>query len=474
MVDETATREDSTDSSGQAPSRVLGNLAASPLPGVQDSILALISEVQLLLDFVSGLPAHSLRDLEIGNLELPQEPGAAAPPHSLKAGAVVMGVEHLVDQLKRGTDLSPADITFLRLTKDALVHMTAPATGMSIAYTTMVLGTRKNLFRMARAAQAYPGLVNAARFHHFGHIFMMALALVITTISVSESARVALGKALLQTRQELRTQQAAISAEKLELEQKNGNSSEWNVALSEPDGPEISHGKLGLDYCQYALSFANRYGSQAWWPKDADNKPLPAYFTPKSQEVCGRDTILAQKFALSHADLQQFYTDWPRIVGFPFNVLTFVESAVKGLENSPKGVSADLEWRIAPVLLVIGNYALPMFFAALGAAAFVVLDFYDKVRSSTLTPRDHVLGWIRLTLGLVVGASIGLLFSSYGPTAVATDQGLIGALTLSASAIAFLAGFGVEGVFGLLNTLVKRVFAASPETTAPKAASAST
>lgn len=35
---------------------------------------------------------------------------------------------------------------------------------------------------------------------------------------------------------------------------------------------------------------------------------------------------------------------------------------------------------------------------------------------------------------------------------------MIGALTLTASGVGFLAGFGVEGVFAMLGMLVKRVF----------------
>ena len=110
-------------------------------------------------------------------------------------------------------------------------------------------------------------------------------------------------------------------------------------------------------------------------------------------------------------------------------------------------------------MAVHANYILPVIFAFLGASAVVGLDFYGKVRDSVLVPRDHLLSWIRLGLGLMIGGCIGLLVSSYAPLPQAGAQsGLIVSLTLSASGLAFLAGFGVEGVFSMLQTLVRRMF----------------
>jgi hypothetical protein len=70
-------------------------------------------------------------------------------------------------------------------------------------------------------------------------------------------------------------------------------------------------------------------------------------------------------------------------------------------------------------------------------------------------------------LGLVTGSAVGLFFSTYGPPPSATGTGtdLIGSLTLSAAAVAFLAGFGVEGVFNMLESLVSRLFASEQRTT---------
>jgi hypothetical protein len=51
--------------------------------------------------------------------------------------------------------------------------------------------------------------------------------------------------------------------------------------------------------------------------------------------------------------------------------------------------------------------------------------------------------------------------SSYAPPPPAGVQsGLFVSLTLSASGLAFLAGFGVEGVFSMLQALSRRMFSA--------------
>jgi len=118
----------------------------------------------------------------------------------------------------------------------------------------------------------------------------------------------------------------------------------------------------------------------------------------------------------------------------------------------------DTEIKLAPKLLVHGNFLLPVIFAFLGAAAHVVLEFYTKLQTSTLTPDDRDLGLIRLVLGMVVGTCIGLAFSSTVPAPDKTVTDLVASLSLTASGISFLAGFGVEGVFDMLGQVVKRVF----------------
>jgi hypothetical protein len=74
-----------------------------------------------------------------------------------------------------------------------------------------------------------------------------------------------------------------------------------------------------------------------------------------------------------------------------------------------------------------------------------------------LAPRDIQLSTHQLALGAVVGGCIGLFVAQPGG-----DSTLIGPVILSASAISFVAGFGVDAVFQALEMLINRVFKAEP------------
>ena len=63
--------------------------------------------------------------------------------------------------------------------------------------------------------------------HRLGHYLILVLALLLTSFAVWESAKVALGKALLQNLQDLRTQQAALSVEKARLEADRERPGHW-------------------------------------------------------------------------------------------------------------------------------------------------------------------------------------------------------------------------------------------------------
>jgi hypothetical protein len=56
-----------------------------------------------------------------------------------------------------------------------------------------------------------------------------------------------------------------------------------------------------------------------------------------------------------------------------------------------------------------------------------------------------------------------LFYSASVPAQAGPTQNLVAALSLSASGIAFLAGFGVEGVFSMLQQVVSRVFVDSSQ-----------
>jgi hypothetical protein len=123
-------------------------------------------------------------------------------------------------------------------------------------------------------------------------------------------------------------------------------------------------------------------------------------------------------------------------------------------------VPTDSPQVVAAILSAFGTYMLSMCFTLLGAGVSILRDVYDKVRDSTLSPRDLPLAWGRLALGLVAGAAIGLFYS---PSQIPLQGGggLTGSLTLSAQGLAFLAGYGVDSVFAVFDGLLRRLSVAA-------------
>ncbi len=78
------------------------------------------------------------------------------------------------------------------------------------------------------------------------------------------------------------------------------------------------------------------------------------------------------------------------------------------------------------------------------------------MRDSTFAPATLTLTVVRLALGILAGASVGLFFTP--ESAAQGDAMPTGAVALTASALAFLAGYGVEVIFSMLDSTIDRVF----------------
>ncbi|MBV8687941.1 MAG: hypothetical protein JOZ90_16995 [Alphaproteobacteria bacterium] len=130
--------------------------------------------------------------------------------------------------------------------------------------------------------------------------------------------------------------------------------------------------------------------------------------------------------------------------------------AREGLQVASRNAEllANAPSRAAALANIMGTAVLPFLYGLLGAGAAIVRSLSRKIRTSLLSPRDLHLSFQQLALGAVVGACIGLFIAAPG----AEGKGLLGPVALSASAISFVAGFGVDSVFEALETLIKRIF----------------
>ena len=148
-------------------------------------------------------------------------------------------------------------------------------------------------------------------------------------------------------------------------------------------------------------------------------------------------------------------SDWLAVWRF-FGIESDQESCKGDAPVSFSSAGWISEHQRASVLVeILATAVLPIFYGFLGAGAAAVRDLWSKMRDFLLLPRDMTLSLGRLALGAVIGACIGIFVS---PSAGQTGPALTTAVTLTPSALSFIAGFGVEGIFVALETFIKRVF----------------
>jgi hypothetical protein len=114
----------------------------------------MLSEIRMLVDYVAAGSAQSLQDLAVS------DPGAT-PPAALGAGQLLLRLDEIE---ARTTDqrLEPSDLALIQLARGALGRLVRPASGLTIAYTAMVVGNRRGKGSESRATlaeEAFPGLV---------------------------------------------------------------------------------------------------------------------------------------------------------------------------------------------------------------------------------------------------------------------------------------------------------------------------
>jgi hypothetical protein len=179
------------------------------------------------------------------------------------------------------------------------------------------------------------------------------------------------------------------------------------------------------------------------------------------QRLCVNRKQANRNYRLAQSNLQawmqpgnRFMVRW--FVGGYFDLGREITSQARlGTDRAAKPADLDEQWA-AVWLAILGGVVLPIFYGVLGAGAAVVRNLSFKMRDSLLAPRDLTLSWVRLVLGAVIGGCVGLFISPSG--SAADNPSLLGTVHLSAAALCFIAGFGVEAVFQALEGLISRAF----------------
>jgi hypothetical protein len=402
-----------------------------------------LNEVHLLMDFISGRADKSLADLN--NVPDPDNPG-----QNLKPEAVVQKV-CLIRFPPVGDATSRARQAALLLTvKDRLNALADPARGVSIAYTSMFSGVSQSTsepqgpgffasvadyigFPVQRApavpeppkhayafaTEAYPNLSVHARKFRKWFVWLPTFAAVWAILTALVYWDVALSSAALNKVTGFEEQQAA---------------------LAQPGHTFVPDTKRCNALTRLATG-APAIGAPAIGAQADD-----------SIEVCRRFGDLQFHLVAAREDLAAITERhlWRHPVGW-------VMRSFSGKLNRIGSTDHPREQFAAVVVSVFTNYIVPMMFGLLGTLAGVVRSIWGKVRESTLRPQDRRLAVANVPLGLVAGLAIGLIVSPSG-TPPAGVSATAGSITLSATALAFLAGYGAEAFFTMIDELLKRIF----------------
>jgi len=339
--------------------------------------------------------------------------------------------------------------------KDRLNAAARPATGLTIAFTLLVVGEDNQRdwrnwlralmlrrgttlagpahadkpTRLTLARYAFPGLVKAAdRFNRriFWIVLLLLLGLVITCVM---SWHITGGNAMLQHLDALQAQQTAL--------------------FKAIDEAEVKHA-------------ATADASPVQFCTEVDRAGTAHFRSTEEFQLCTRRRVLSEQVAVVRSNLYDWLVPWRtcygKVAGL-FGPLPQAEAAPSSATAAEKEriIRSGIEEQARVVTLVVGTAVLPLFYGILGAGAAVVRGLWAKMRESLLSPRDYTLALLQLALGATIGACIALFVNPSGQTP-GSEIGLLGNWALSTSALSFVAGFGVEGVFVALESLVRRVF----------------
>jgi hypothetical protein len=413
-------------------------------------------EVFLLLDHISGRWDKDLRA------------EAGADPAQIIRAICEIGQAPATEPKLR---LEQA-VTLMRA-KDMLNAVARPATGLSVAFTILVVGEedrRKKMNALRRvvrdvfkrspkepqAAQpqrgqggpmwdkptrvtlaryAYPGLIGVAINFNHRMLWLVLFLLLSLALTCALSWHVAAGNVILEHLDAVRTRSGELRAEISTAELKYTADERARLMAADATG--------GLARAPEPVRFCALSGP--------DGKPR--YRTTEEYQFCDRVEALREERRAVRLNLREWLAPWRSFYSI------FYRPEPEGARD-PEDLNVrrrGTEEMARIVTLVVGTSFLPLAYGMLGAGAAVVRRLWERMRESLLSPRDSTLALLQLALGGTIGACIGLFINPSG-AASGESKGLLDAWALSGSALSFIAGFGVEGVFQALENFVRRLF----------------
>ena len=439
----------------------LPQAAAKPVRGAEeerfDEIIFRrdLYEVHLLIDFISGRTDKTLDDLEV----------ARSASEKLRGFEVV----EAITAIRYPPDPPPAksaNAAFLLGAKNSLNMLAQPARGLTVAFTAMFVGL---------GYERYPAPLDSLRYR-FGCMVRAPLDWLIARLTLASAVAPARGAdddfaALAHSRVGLaRNAFPGLVSPVRRLRWTLTGLMVFFIAIWLPATAitywDVSFLKATLQPLEQAAR--DRVSLTQANPQFDDSKcPAASTVVVSRDAACKRIQDIRDREVAARAELAQFLgcRDW--LACQLYHPIRW--RGVLFLSAAPAAATPDgpgREHYAAALGGVFGNYVLPMMFGLLGAGVRMLRVVQYKLRDSLLGPRDLVLTLIGLLIGAIAGVAVGL----YLAPADMSLGGSAGNLTLTASGLGFLAGYGSDHFLKMLDSLLDRIFVADPAPEAAKAA----
>jgi hypothetical protein len=328
---------------------------------------------------------------------LTTQPHAQLPPGCTTYDEALTRYFPIDEKVRRGESIAASDLQFLLELRDYLNSWAQPTTGASIAFTTLVMRKSPEARKgKADAERAYPEWISMARALSRTMTTLLFLAVIITLSIATLAAYIYFGNARAANLANINAQ-FKILDEEIIREEVGAHGSSTAV----------------LPYCDDIASVPN--------PSNPA-QTVQQYHTVAQFHLCARQSDLRKKEELAYGDLWFWYPHDDRA--------------------------------LPAVLAVVRGYVLPVLMGLLGSMTYVLRRYLRNVGDRLLTPRDLREYIVRLVLGTVFGVAIGFFTSGDGNTAQQVTSAPV--TSLGAPALAFLAGYAVEAVFRLLDSLAEQ------------------
>jgi hypothetical protein len=417
-----------------------------------------LNEALLLMDFISGRPDVHIWD--IGDIKYPiRADNPVSGGNADRAGSQTPTLPPIEvirricalrypPQVNQSLSERADNSALLLCVKDKLNSIAHPANGLTIAYTYMFLeetarsrrdesneqqppvivekGTRATV-----AKAAYPGLVPSAKRFRCFHRNVARVGAAITVFSAILLWLVVYGVQL---------------TSRFEEDQKTAT--------------DVTNQIYALIDKENAAIPAERQSHESVPTR------CTARIDAQSNQVrllCNQWSYYQARYEKSIEDVATFANKWPSDwLAIPFPISPT-------LQTNKAGDSIATQEDVQSITLVLSAYAsyvLPVLFGLVGTIASFLRDISNRITGSILSPRDETLAIIRIILGAIAGLAVGLFFT---PASVAAQiSSGAGVLTLSASGIAFLAGYGADGFFRMIDAMIARIFSLDQKPTQTK------